>query len=278
MTMSSQTQIETPRPPEGRPPPLHTPRRGWGRAASVIVLVVSLLALGLSGAALSLALKLQWEAGAPNFASQARAYIEGHPEVIIDSLNRAEARRKDALVNAASEQLSARRAEIFNDPASPVGGNAAGDATLVEFFDYNCPYCRKAAPLLGQPISDDPKVKVIYKEFPILGPGSLFAARAALAAQKQGKYLAFHDALYAAHGPITEAATIEVARSVGLDVDRLKTDMADPEIDAAIKSNLALAEALQISGTPTWVTPNRVTPGLVGLDALKAMIKDERKG
>ncbi len=121
-------------------------------------------------------------------------------------------------------------------------------------------------------------MRIVFKEFPILGPGSTFAARAALASQKQGKYLPFHDALYAFHGPITEASALEVAKNVGLDIDQLKRDMADPAIDTAIKNNIALAEELRISGTPTFVSTKQITPGLVDLDTLKQMIVEARKG
>jgi protein-disulfide isomerase len=275
--MSSPTPPETPAPPEERPS--RAPARGWAKAAVVASFVFALAALGLSGAAFYAALKLQREAAQSlDFAAQARVYIESHPEVIMDSLNRADARQKDAEANEAATQLAARRDEVFNDPAAPVAGAAAGDATLVEFFDYKCPYCRKAAPVLDQLMQADPGVRIVFKEYPILGPGSVFAAKAALAAQKQGKYLPFHNALYASHGPITEASAMEAANNVGLDVNRLKTDMADPAIEKAINDNLALAEALRISGTPTWVTLKHITPGLVGLDALKQMIADVRKG
>jgi len=279
MRMSNPPPTETPAPTEERLSPARMSARGWAKAAAVASLVLALGALGLSGAALFVALKLQRGAPqSPDFAAQARVYIESHPEVIVDSLNRADARQKEAEVNEAATQLAARRDELFNDSAAPVGGNAAGDATLVEFFDYNCPYCRKAAPVLDQLTQADQSVRIVFKEFPILGPGSAFAAKAALAAQKQRKYLPFHNALYASHGPITEASALEVAKNVGLDVDRLKTDMAEPAIEKAISDNLALAEALRISGTPTWVTAKRITPGLLGLEVLDQMIAEARKG
>ena len=124
------------------------------------------VALGLSGAALYTALKLQHGvAQSRDFAGQARVYIESHPEVIVDSLNRADARQKEAETKQAIDQLASRRDEIFNDPAAPIAGNAAGDAILVEFFDYNCPYCRKAAPVMDQLTRVDPGVRIVFKEF-----------------------------------------------------------------------------------------------------------------
>ena len=252
---------------------------GGTRALLVASLVSAVAALGLSGAALITTLNLQRQGvnQSIDFASQARAFIESHPEVIVDSLNQAEARNKKDEAKEAVNQLVARNDEIFSDPAAPVGGNSTGDATLVEFFDYNCHFCKAAAPVVEQLKQADPNLKIVFKEFPILGPGSVYAARAALASQKQGKFVPFHDALYAARGPINESTTLEIAAKVGLDVDRLKADMADPAIDEAIKRNIALAEALHISGMPTFVSRKDITPGLVNLDTLKQMIAEARK-
>lgn len=279
MTMSTPAPPRTPAPPEERRSPAHLSARGWAKAAIVSSLVLSLGAFGLSVAALYAALKHEpGPAQSVDFASQARAFLESNPEVIVNSVKRADERQKESEAKEAITQLASHGDEIFNDPAAPVAGNPSGDAVLVEFFDYNCPYCRKAAPVVDELMRSDPKIKFVYKEFPILGPGSIFAARAALASQKQGKYVALHDALYAFHGPINETSTLDVAAKVGLDVERLKTDMADPAIEAAIKKNIALAEALLISGTPTFVSRKEITPELVDLDVLKRMMANERKG
>jgi protein-disulfide isomerase len=273
------TDAQAPIPREERQTPVRARPSGGIRSLLIATLVCAIAALGLSGVALFMVLKLEHgPAQSTDFAAEVHAYIESHPEVLVESLNNAESRQKESAAKEAINQLVARSDEIFNDAAAPVVGNAAGDATLVEFFDYNCPYCRKAAPVVDQLSQSDPKLKVVYKEYPILGPGSVFAARAALASQKQGKYLPFHDALYAFHGPITETSAMEVAAKVGLDIDRLKNDMADPAIDNAIKRNAALAEALGISGTPTFVSRKEITPGLVDLDALKQMMANARKG
>jgi protein-disulfide isomerase len=275
--MPNAVSPENPAAPAEPSPP--APARRWLTAIIVASFVLAVAAVGLSGAALMTALKNpRGPTQSIDFAAEARAYIEAHPEVIVDSLNTAESRVKESEAKAATNQLAARKDEVFSDAAAPVVGNPKGDAILVEFFDYNCPYCRKAAPVVDQLMQADPGVKVVYKEFPILGPGSTFAARAALAAQKQGKYAIFHDALFAWHGRITEVSTMEVATSVGLDLDRLKKDMADPAIETAIKSNLALAEALRITGTPTFVSGKDIAPGLVDLETLKRMITAARKG
>ena len=165
---------------------------------------------------------------------------------------------------------------LFRDVDSPVGGNSDGDVTLVEFFDYNCPYCRQMAPMMTQAESADSRLRVVYKEFPILGPNSKFAAKAALAAHKQGKYLAFHKALFQVRGTVDPSKVTEVAATVRLDVDRLKADMEDPAIAALIEKNLTLAQALRIDGTPGFVAGRQILRGAIDLKALQAFIQEAR--
>ncbi|CAN7493112.1 DsbA family protein [Pararhizobium sp. LjRoot238] len=207
---------------------------------------------------------------------QLRSYLLANPEVIVESVNGMEARRQDAEENELTAVLAQRHDEIFNDPNSPVGANPAGDTTLVEFFDYNCPYCRRATPVLDSLEQADKGLRLVFKEYPILGPGSVFAARAALASQRQGKYLAFHKAMMTYGGRITETSSLEVAARVGLDVERLKKDMEDPAIDEAIRRNIALAQALRISGTPTFIAGKEILRGLADAGAMKRLIASAR--
>jgi len=181
-----------------------------------------------------------------------------------------------AQIDEAKALISQHRAEIFGDPDSPVEGSAAADVTIVEFFDYNCPYCRLVAPTLQEIERTDPKVKFIYKEFPILGPGSEFGARAALAAQMQGKFTPFHRALIATDEQVGESAVMEVARSVGLDIARLKKDMDDPRIAAAIERNRSLALSLAITGTPSFVIDDGIFRGAADLQAFRGVIAGAR--
>jgi protein-disulfide isomerase len=198
-------------------------------------------------------------------------YLLQNPDVLIEALRTAEdAKRKQA--------LSDRRQEIFNDPATPVGGNPHGDVSIVEFFDYRCPYCKQVQPALETLLGQDPKLRFIYKEMPVLGPSSVVAAHAALAARLQGKYEPFHNAMMATKGQISEDVVYRVAGSVGLDVERLKRDMAIPEIDQAVKANLDLAKALDIRGTPGFVIGDHIIPGAIELDTLKDLIAESRKG
>ncbi|HEY3908368.1 MAG TPA: DsbA family protein [Stellaceae bacterium] len=204
-------------------------------------------------------------------------YLLQHPDVLIAALRAAEdklTRDNDA---KATHAVAQNRREIFDDPATPFGGNPQGNATIVEFFDYRCPYCKQVQPALESLLKQDPKLRLVYKEFPILGPVSVTAARAALAAQRQGKYDAFHAAMMAARGNITDETVYQVAASVGLDVDRLKRDMASPAIAQQLKTNLALADQLDVHGTPAFVVGDRLVPGAVDLSQLKTMVADARK-
>jgi protein-disulfide isomerase len=204
-------------------------------------------------------------------------YLMQNPDVLIEALRAAEDKmNRDADVKAA-KMLKERHGEVFDDPATPVGGNPQGDVSIVEFFDYRCPYCKQVLPALQALLDQDRKLRFVYKELPVLGRESVVAARAALAAQKQGKYEAFHVAMMGARGQITEDTVYKVAASVGLDVDRLKRDMAAPEIDQALKANQALANALNIHGTPGFVIGDQIVPGALELAALKNMIADARK-
>jgi protein-disulfide isomerase len=245
-----------------------------GRASGLaqIALGLSVLSTLLSLFALFFASGILPGRGAGDFDARALAFVRAHPEAIVESVNGLEARRQADQANESTAVLEKKRDEIFNDASAPVGANPEGKTILVEFFDYDCPYCRKEASILAAAEKADQGLRVVYKEFPILGPGSAFAARAALVSRAQGKYLAFHDAMLAHPGAITEGSAIEIAGRVDLDVERLKKDMQDPVIDAAIKRNLALADALHISGTPTFVAGKEIHPGLVDADGMKSLI------
>ena len=207
-----------------------------------------------------------------------RDYLTQNPEVMLDVLQAAKDKMQGESREKAATALVERRKEILDDPDTPVGGNPKGDVSLVEFFDYRCPYCKQVVPALDALLAKDKQLRFVYKEFPVLGPDSVHAARAALAAGKQGKYEAMHRALMAIKGQLDEPAIMKVAASVGLDVERLKTDMAAPETDRALKANVKLAEALDIHGTPGFVIGDEIVPGAVGLDELKRLIETARRG
>ncbi|RUX27864.1 DsbA family protein [Mesorhizobium sp. M7A.F.Ca.US.011.01.1.1] len=210
------------------------------------------------------------------FDKRVHDYILAHPEVIMQALQSLDARQREADAKEAKAVLAAKADEVFRDPTSPVGGNAQGNVTMTEFFDYNCPYCRQVAPLMAQATADDPQLRIVYKEFPILGPDSVFAAKAALAANKQGKYAEFHKALFAVKSRVNESIVLKVAADVGLDVPRLRTDMQQPEILEAIEQNVKLAQALKINGTPGFVVGDQIFPGATDLATMKSLVEQAR--
>jgi protein-disulfide isomerase len=247
--------------------------------------VLALIGLGAVGALFMSTPGLRWVGSTDvagnmsreEFGRRVRDYLLEHPEVLADAANALEARQGAAQASAAQAVVRERAEEIFRDPDSPVGGNASGDATLVEFFDYNCPYCRQVAPTMAEAVAADPQLRIVYKEFPILGPNSVYAAKAALASRKQDMYLIFHDALMKARSTTDEARVIEIAGSVGLDVEQLKRDMQDPAIESIIKKNFALAQALQINGTPGFVIGERVFTGATDLKSMQTFVQQARE-
>jgi protein-disulfide isomerase len=204
-------------------------------------------------------------------------YLLSHPEVVIEALKTADARDKRKQAEASSAAIAAKRKELLDDPSDPVGGNPKGDVTLVEFFDYRCPYCKQVEPAIEALLKEDPKLRIVYKEFPILGKESTFAAHVAFAALKQGKYEQFHDAMMAAKGNITEDVILKIAADAGLDIAKIKDDMNAPEIDKIIKRTYDLADALGVNGTPGSVIGDNLIPGAVDLAELKQMVATARK-
>jgi protein-disulfide isomerase len=206
-----------------------------------------------------------------------RDFLQKNPEALLDALQAAEDKMKGEAHDKASAALAARRREVFDDPDAPIAGNPQGNASLVEFFDYRCPYCKQVEPAIEALVTADRQLRLVYKELPVLGPESMIAARAALAARQQGKYDAMHRALMALKGQIDEAAVFKVAGSVGVDVERLKRDMTAPDIDRMLKANTNLATALDIRGTPGFVIGNEIVPGAISLDDLKQLIDTSRR-
>jgi sulfite exporter TauE/SafE/protein-disulfide isomerase len=199
-------------------------------------------------------------------------YILAHPEVIQDALAALRERQQADEAKANEAAVKEHDAEIFGSQHQVVLGNPQGMVTLVEFFDYNCAYCKRALPDMLSLLKDDGDLRVILKEFPVLGDGSVEAARVAVAVRMQDptgqKYLEFHQKLLGGHGEANGERALAVAKDVGLDVDRLKRDMASPEAKATIDENLKLGETIGITGTPTYVVGSEVVVGAVGLDEL----------
>jgi protein-disulfide isomerase len=158
-----------------------------------------------------------------------------------------------------------------------VAGNPKGDVTVVEFFDYRCGYCKRVTPVLKELMAGDPNLRVVFKELPILSPESNLAAKAALAAEAQGKYLPFHEALMASDSSLSMPDILQLATALKLDTAKLQADMNKPEIQAAIQKNHALAQAVGITGTPAFIIGPELVPGAIELPALKELIAKARK-
>ncbi len=201
-----------------------------------------------------------------------RQYLVAHPEIIEESLQALDSKRAAEEKTRVRDLIAERQAELLHDVASPVSGNPVGTVTLVEFFDYRCGFCKRVAAAVTQLQQDDPEVRVVYKDFPILGETSVFAARAALASKGQGKHKLFHEALLASESDLTEDAVFRIAAEVGLDVTRLRTDMADPAIQVSIDRNHKLAKDLGIAGTPGFIAGQELAPGAMELQALKDLV------
>jgi protein-disulfide isomerase len=205
-------------------------------------------------------------------------YLMKHPEIIIQAVEAYQTNIQADKEKAAKDALAKRAPDLLHDPATQVMGNADSDCTIVEFFDNQCPYCQANEPEIQKLLKDDSRVKLILKEFPILGPISLVASKAALASVKQGKYPQFHEALLAHKGHYDKAALVdEIAKSVGLDLDKLHKDMELPEIQAELDKNLDLGRALDISGTPGFVIGDQIIGGASTVDELKKYVGEACK-
>jgi protein-disulfide isomerase len=206
-----------------------------------------------------------------------RDYLMKNPEVLLEALQAGEDKMKRDAEEKAKKALSEKRRELERDRDSPVLGNPNGDVTLIEFFDYRCGYCKQVAGTIQTLATEDKQLRIVMKEFPILGKESVFASRAAVAAQRQGKYAPFHMALMNHKGNLTEDAVLKMAASVGLDVDRLRAEMGREEIDAQLRRNYELAQELQIRGTPAFIVGDELIPGAVDLRTLRRKIAEQRK-
>jgi protein-disulfide isomerase len=209
-----------------------------------------------------------------------REYLLANPEVIVDAIRLYREREQQAQAEQAQKALSAHKDSLTNDPNAPVAGNPKGDVTVVEFFDYHCGYCKRVFPVLRELLESDKNLRWVFKEFPILGPESVTASRAALAAWNldPAKYLAFHAALMAASGGLPEERILKIAKSVGYDTDKLKKEMASDAVSNEINRNHQLAETLGIRGTPAFIVGDELVPGAVDADTLRQLIAKARKG
>lgn len=211
-----------------------------------------------------------------------RNYLVSHPEVLEEAMTELNKRQAADEAKKHEASVAENASTIFNSPRGVVLGNKDGDVTFVEFFDYNCGYCKRAMSDMLDLMKTDPKLKVVLKEFPVLSPGSVEAAQVAVAVRMQDpsgkKYLDFHQKLLGGRGPADKAHAMAAAKDAGIDMARLEKDMASPEVKATIDENFKLAEAMGMNGTPSYVIGKDVVVGAIGLEGLKEKIGMARCG
>ncbi len=249
-----------------------------------LAILLAVIALGLAGTALVVALLRPQgqvlDTDGDAFAARVEAYMLEHPEIIPRAIGVLQRREEAAATARRSEAVATYWDKIAHDDYSPVLGNPEAAVTFVEFYDYRCAYCRRSHPDVARLVAEQgDEVRFVFRQFPVIddvgdtdGPSHM-AARAAIAADRQGRFRAFHDAVMTAPGRLTPERIFRIAEEVGLDIDRLKRDMSDPGIGRYISDTLLLADAVGIGATPTYVVNGRVLVGARGYDALLAMIR-----
>jgi protein-disulfide isomerase len=211
-----------------------------------------------------------------------RDYLLRNPEVLQEAITELEKRQAAAEAEKNQVAVKDNAQALFNSERHVVAGNPKGDVTFVEFFDYNCGYCKRAMADMFDLIKSDPKLKVVLKEFPVLGPGSVEAAKVAVAVRMQDKtgkkYLEFHQKLLGGRGQVDKARALAAAKEAGLDVARIERDLGSDEVRLSLEESFKLAEKLGLNGTPSYVIGDSVVVGAVGLAALKEKVNVARCG
>jgi protein-disulfide isomerase len=204
-------------------------------------------------------------------------YLMKNPEVVIQAVE--EYQKQQEAEDAAKQAENVKKYEdfLYNSDVSPSTGNPKADVTIVEFFDYNCGYCKHALPVVQQLLKEDTNLRFVFKDMPILSPTSQLAAQWALAAQRQGKYFEFYQEMLSSKSGVSEASLSSAAEKVGLDMDKLKKDIDDPKIKETIANNLKAAQDMGIRGTPGFIINGRVIGGYLELDGMKQVIEEVRK-
>jgi protein-disulfide isomerase len=209
-----------------------------------------------------------------------RDVLQKNPEIIQDALVELERRQQQQQVDAQRQVLVTERNVIFNSPNSPVAGNPNGDVTIVEFFDYNCGFCKRSLTDMQEILKSDTRLRIVLKDFPVLGADSVEASRVAVAAKNQLKgerYWAFHVALMSSRGRVNGARALEVVRGNGANLEQLRRDMESAETRAIIEETVVLGDRLGLTGTPAFVIADEIVFGAVGVEQIKNRIAEVRK-
>jgi len=246
---------------------------------TAIRLAAPLFCLGLTGVALPAIAGQFSPAQTKEIGEIVRDYLIEHPEVLRDAMVELD-RREKAEQAAAREKIISGNPNLFSSRHQAVVGNPNGKITLVEFFDYNCGYCKKSLDDLAKLVKDEPELRVVLKDFPVLGPGSVEAAQVASALRNQfsgDKFWAYHQKLLMTRVQVGKAQALAVAKDMGADIGKLERDMANPDVKAGIQEVMQMADGLNLTGTPSWVVGKEVVIGAVGYDELKGKIGNVAK-
>ncbi len=239
-----------------------------------------LIAIGMAAAVAFPSLSVASEALTPAQQAEVKqligSYLKENPEVVIEAIQTWRKQQDAAEAAMVKEAISELMLEA-QSTQSPVIGNPKGDVTVVEFFDYNCPYCKKVFPSMEKLIADDGNIRFVLKELPVLGDNSLYAAKAALAAQKQGKYNQFHAQMMGKNSRLSPEGVLAAAKKVGIDLQQLKKDMASNDIQQELERASVWAERLGITGTPAFVIGEKMIPGAIDGNAMKRYVDLARK-
>jgi len=247
------------------------------------------LLLSSTAAALCFALAAAGPVRAQSFSDAQRGEIErivkdylvAHPEVLQEAMSEFEKRQNAAELEKQIAGVRQHKEVLFNSSHQVTLGNPKGDVTMVEFFDYNCGYCKRALADMLALIKNDPNLKIVLKEYPVLGPGSLEAAQVAVAARMQDKsgkkYLDFHQRLLGARGPADKTHALAAAKDAGFDMARLEKDLASDEVRETLKESMKVADAIGLNGTPSYIIGSDVVVGAQGYDVLKEKVDAARR-
>lgn len=249
----------------------------WFRRLVPAVAAVAVMAGGLSAAVPARAADALTDAQKAEVRDLVRAYILENPEIVMEAIGILQAREEQQAAEQQGKMIAAHGDQLFRSAADPVMGNPKGDVTLVEFFDYQCGYCKRVFEPLMDVVEKDGNVRLVMKELPILGPASVMAARYAMAAKMQGKYEAFHGGMMTNKAPVTEETVKQVAREAGLDMARLEKDAQSEAIADSLRETMKLASTLGIRGTPAFVVGDTLIPGAAPAEQIAAAIADARK-